>query len=172
MCVGLKCTWHFKEKISPLKIAFQWLSSKLIILEWSHLTTSIISWITNPLVPYPKGQRVDKYVIVKNLKQSPGCLYPPIHQKWSLKWKQMYLPDDRNDASLWAKEIGSVSKKLEVLIEKCCIWWVSASFKYREPQIASTKLEESLQWTNSSDVNVLQFWLRSLHNPSACKSRK
>lgn len=31
------------------------------------------------------------------------------------------------------------------------------------------KLEESLQWINSSEVNVSRFWLKSLHEGSTCR---
>jgi hypothetical protein len=77
----------------------------------------------------------------------------------------MYLPDDKNDSSPTGNETRRFSRKLDVLIEKFCIPWVSVLFRSRESKISLRESEDSLQSMNSSDVNVSLFWFRSLQIP-------
>lgn len=91
-----------------------------------------------------------------------------IGQEWSLKCEKMYLPEERNETSFRTKELELLSQKLDVLMEKCWILCICILLLHSEEQTPSTKLAESLQWRNSSDVNVSLFWVRSLHNPWTC----
>lgn len=79
----------------------------------------------------------------------------------------VYLADFRNEMKAGGTASGSISM-LDVFIQKRCIPVVWIPFSWREAQIALMKLEESLQWINSSEVNVSRLWIRSLHKGSAC----
>lgn len=60
-----------------------------------------------------------------------------------MEW--MYLPDDKNDESPSGNEKRLCSRKVDPLMEKCCIPWVCILCMSKEPQIALIKFGESLQ---------------------------
>lgn len=74
-----------------------------------------------------------------------------IHAKFPSRWlscnfkEHKDLPDERNDTNPGGKETGLISRKLDVLIEKCCIPCVCVLTTFKEPHIALTKVGESLQ---------------------------